>query len=102
MLPRIDLPPIPVRGPKAPPLLGPAAGLLRFFTDPVGRMLAMHRDFGDIAAVVDGNAALVCAFGAEHNRAIISQPALFEHLSEVPVPIPPGTALARFNNTVVL
>ncbi|MFO0756084.1 MAG: cytochrome P450 [Byssovorax sp.] len=101
MLARTDLPPIPVRGPKAPPLLGPLAGVLRFFADPVGRMLAMHREHGDLAAVVDRNAALVCAFGVEHNRAVISQTAVFEHLSEVPIPIKPGTALARLNNTIL-
>jgi cytochrome P450 len=101
MLARTDLPAVPIRGPKAPPLLGPLGGVLRFFADPVGQMIALHREHGDIAAVADGNAALVCAFGPEHNRAVITQPLLFEHLSEVPIPVPPGTAFARFNNTVI-
>ena len=103
MIVRSDLPRVPLlRGPKTLPLLGPLGGALRFFGDPVGRMIAMHREYGDLAAASDGSAALVCAFGAEHNRAVITQPALFEHLSEVPVPVRPGTAFARFNNTVLL
>jgi cytochrome P450 len=102
MLARTDLPPVPIRGPAAPLLLGPLGGVLRFFADPVGRMLALRRDHGDLAAVSDGSAALVCAFGAEHNRTVITRPALFQHLSEVPIRVKPGTSFARFNNTVLL
>ncbi|MFT3768796.1 MAG: cytochrome P450 [Minicystis sp.] len=101
MLARTDLPPIAIRGPKPPPLIGPLGRLLHFFADPVARMIALHREYGDVAAVADGNAALVCAFGAEHNHTVITQPAAFEHLSEVPIPVRPGTAFARFNNTVL-
>lgn len=101
MLARTDLPPIPVRGPKAPPVIGPLGGVLRFFADPVGAMFALHRSYGDLAAVADSNAALVCAFGAEHNRAVLTQPAAFKHLSEVPIPVRPGTAFSRLNNTVL-
>lgn len=102
MLARTDLPPISIRGPKPPPVLGPLGGLMRFFGDPVAGMFALHREYGDLAAVVDRNAALVCAFGAEHNRAVTTQTSLFQHLSEVPIPVRPGTALARFNNTILL
>jgi cytochrome P450 len=102
MLARTDLPPVDIRGPKAPPLLGPLGGVLRFFADPVRAMIELHRDHGEIATVVDGNAAIVCVFGAAHNQAVITQPAAFQHLSEVPIRVRPGTALARLNNTVVL
>jgi cytochrome P450 len=101
MLVNTKLPPISLRGPKAPPLIGPLGGVLRFFADPVERMISLHREYGDLAAVVDKNAAMVCAFGAEHNRAVITQPAAFEHLSEVPIPIKPGTAFSRLNNTIL-
>jgi cytochrome P450 len=99
MLARTDLPPVDIRGPKAP-LLGTLAGVLRFFADPVRAMIELHRDHGDIAAVVDRNPAIVCAFGAAHNQTVITQPA-FHHLSEVPIRVPPGTSLARLNNTVL-
>lgn len=101
MLARTDLAPVPIRGPKAPPLLGPFGGVLRFFANPVRSMLAMHRDYGDLVAVADGNPALVCAFGAAHNRAVITQPQAFEHLTEVPIRIRPGSALAHFNDNVI-
>src|SRR6185437_7254801 len=101
MLVRTDLPPVALRGPAALPLLGPLGSALRFFADPVGSMLALHREHGDLVAVADRNAAIVCAFGAEHNRAVITQPGVFEHLSEVPIPVRPGTALSRLNNTIL-
>jgi hypothetical protein len=63
MLARTDLPPVPIPGPKAPPLIGALGGVLRFFAEPVQQMVALHRAYGDVAAVADGNAALVCAFG---------------------------------------
>lgn len=101
MLARTDLPPVDIRGPKAPPLIGPLGGVLRFFADPVRSMIELHRDHGEIAAVVDRNAAIVCVFGAAHNQAVITQPAIFHHLSEVPIRVRPGGALERLNNTVI-
>lgn len=101
MLARTDLPPIDVRGPKAPPLIGPMGGVLRFFADPIRAMIELHRDYGDVAAATDRNAAIVCAFGPARNQAVITRPAAFEHLSEVPIRVPPGTPFARLNNTVV-
>src|SRR3954471_8828566 len=101
MIARTDLPSVPLRGPAAPPLLGPMGGLLRFFGNPVTQMLRLHREYGDLVPVVDRNPAMVCAFGAELTRAVITQPALFEHLSEVPIPIRKGTSMARFNNTIL-
>ena len=101
MFVRTDLPPVPIPGRKAPPLVGAMGGVLRFFADPVAAMLDLHRDHGEVAAAVDGNAAIVCAFGAAHNRAVSSQMAAFEHLSEVPIPVRPDSAFARLNNTIL-
>jgi cytochrome P450 len=102
MLARTDLPPIDVRGPKAPPLIGPIGNVLRFFADPVRSMFELHRDHGDLAAVADRNAAIVCAFGSAHNQTVVTRAATFEHLSEVPIRVRPGTSFARLNNTVIL
>jgi cytochrome P450 len=101
MFVRTDLPPVPIRGAKPPPLLGAMGGVLRFFADPVAAMLQLHRDHGDVAAAVDGNAAIVCAFGAAHNKTVNTQLAAFEHLSEVPIPVPKGSAFERLNNTIL-
>jgi cytochrome P450 len=98
---RTDLPPVPIPGRKAPPLLGTMGGVLRFFADPVAAMLELHREHGDIAAAVAGSPSIVCAFGAAHNRAVSAQAAVFEHISEVPIPVPAGSAFARLNNTIL-
>ncbi len=92
--------PVPIRGPRPIPLLGPLGRVLQFFGDPASRMLALHREFGDIAAVTDRSPALVCAFGAELNREVITNHAIFEHTSEVPLRAPPGSALSRFNTVL--
>lgn len=101
MLARTDLPAVDIRGPKAPPLIGPMGGVLRFFADPVQEMLTLHRTYGDVATVSDKNAALVCAFGAAHNQHVMTSTSTFEHLSEIPVRPRPGSAFARMSNTVI-
>lgn len=97
---RFGLAPVEIRGPRPVPLLGARGNLVRFFADPAGRMLALRRDFGAIAAVADRDPALVLAFGAPLNHAVLTRPELFEHGSEVPVRAPPGSALARFNRVL--
>lgn len=92
--------PVPIRGPRPIPLMGPLGRVLQFFGDPVSRMLALHREFGAIAAVTDRSPALVCAFGADLNREVITNQAVFEHSSEVPMRAPPGSALSRFNTVL--
>lgn len=91
------LPPVDIRGPRPLPLVGAIPNILRFFGDPAGRMLALHREFGDVVAVSDRSPALVCAFGAERNREVLTQPEVFEHDDEVPVKAPKGSSLERFN-----
>lgn len=79
-MPRLTgLPPVTVRGPKALPLVGAHIGALRLLADPIGRMTALQREFGDVAAIADRSPALVCAFGAERNREVLSNLAAFEH-----------------------
>lgn len=94
--------PVPIRGPRAVPLVGPFANILRFFGDPVGRGLALQREFGDVAAVTDRNPALVCAFGAERNREVLSTSALFQHNTELLFDVPEDAAVRRLNTSLVL
>lgn len=94
--------PVPIRGPRPLPLVGPAPSFLRFFGDPVGTMMSLHREFGDIAAVVDRNPAMVCAFGAEHNREVITSSATFQHNTEFFFKVPKGSALETFNISLTL
>src|SRR5215468_1825447 len=89
------LPRVPIRGPKPLPIVGPFPNILRFYGDPVSRMLALFREFGDIVAVNDGDAGLVCAFGAERNREVIGGAPVFLHDTVLPFKPPPGSALER-------
>ncbi len=92
--------PCEVRGPKALPFFGLHVNFVRFFSDPVGRMLALHREFGNVASIVDRSPALVCAFGAELNREVLSNGAMFENDSEFLFKPPAGSALACFKNAL--
>jgi cytochrome P450 len=86
---------VPIRGPWRIPLLGPTGSLLRFFRDPVRCMRSIHERYGKLATVSDRDASLICAFGSEYNRQILSAPDLFNNAAELPVPIPEGSSLMR-------
>jgi len=81
-------------GPPAIPLLGPMGSMMRFFSDPIRSLLDLSAR-GDVVAMADGDASLVCAFGAAHNKAVLSDPWRFENVAESPIPVPPGSAPAR-------
>ena len=91
--------PVPIRGPQAP--FGPFVSMLRFFGDPIGRMQTLHHEFGELAAVIDRSPALICAFGPEYNREVLSKGAVFQHDSKLPIPVPEGSALEKFNKSVI-
>ncbi|MCK6503531.1 cytochrome P450 [Myxococcota bacterium] len=84
----------PPPGNRPWPLVGGRADLLRFFADPIHHLLALER-LGPVATLSAGNRSLVFAFGAEHNRTVLSDPAAFHNAVEVPVPLPPGSAATR-------
>jgi cytochrome P450 len=94
--PRVD-----IRGPRSLPVVGTFANILRFYGDPVGRMLALHREYGDVAAVSDGDPGLVCAFGAERNREVITNAQVYQHDNEFPFKPPPGSALEQTSISLV-
>ncbi|MFO7565583.1 MAG: cytochrome P450 [Enhygromyxa sp.] len=74
---------------------------MRFFADPIGRMQALRRDFGELAAVADRSPALICAFGPELNRQVLSSGAVFQNDSRLPLRAPEGSALAKFNTSLI-
>lgn len=90
--------PVSIHGPRAP--FGSFVNVLRFFGDPIGRMQTLRHEFGELAAVVDRSPALICAFGAEYNREVLSKGAVFQH-GQLPIPTPPGSALEKFNASVI-
>ncbi len=89
--------PVDIRGPRA---LLPMLNVLRFFQDPALTMVRLSQRYGDIAAIADGRATLVCAFGARLNQEVMTQPALYQHSTELPVKAPPGSSLSRFNQVL--
>lgn len=70
-----------------------------FLEDPVGSVLAL-RGYGDVVAVVDQSPAIVCVFGQERNREVLSSPAVF-HNPEDFFTGPPGSARDKMRSMVV-
>ncbi len=95
------LPRVPLPGPRPIPLLGPLGSMVRFFSDPVRCLRDISRRYGNIAAVSAGDASLVCAFGPELNRQVLSNPGIFRNAVEVPMPVPPGSSLERLLSFLV-
>ncbi len=95
------LPAVPVPGPRAVPLLGAHANVMRFFADPVGVLLALHREYGELAALASGNPAWVAAFGAKYNQQILSDARLFHNLSDIPHKVPKDSAPVRLNDNAL-
>lgn len=93
--------PASVRGPRALPFVGVHLNALRLLADPIGQMMDLHSRFGDVAAIVDGSPAVVCAFGAERNREVLSNQALFDNDDAFFVKTEPGSALERFRHGLV-
>jgi cytochrome P450 len=92
--------PVPIRGPRKLPLIGAPASIFRFLGDPIGTMLALNREFGDIAAVVDQSPAIVCVFGAERNREVLSNGAVFRNDEDF-LRAPKGSSVERIKSELV-
>lgn len=84
-----------IPGYRAIPLVRGRADLPRFFADPIRHLLTLSRRHGAVAAMTAGDPSMVFAFGAEHNRTVLSDPGSFRNLVEVPVRVPPGSAASR-------
>lgn len=92
-------PSVPIPGPRRIPLLGPVGSMVRFFRDPIRCMRHLHATYGNIAAVSHGDPSLVCLFGPELNRQVLSDPNSF-HNRELPLRIPERSPL-RAEKTLV-
>jgi cytochrome P450 len=95
------LQPMKIRGPRGLPLLGPIGSFLRFFRDPVRCMLAIHANYGSVAAVTEGDPSLVCAFGPECNQQVLSNPDLYHTDAELPIHMPEGSSLHRLSTFLI-
>jgi cytochrome P450 len=97
----MGFPSIPVPGP--PPLPIPRIGhlprLFRFIEDPIAGVTKL-RPLGDVVGVCGGNAALVCAFGAERHREVLTNPDGYRHDEDF-IDGPPGSWLSRMRQVLV-
>ena len=88
-----------VPGPPTVPLLGWRAYALYLLGDPVQRLRALHRRYGDIVALGRAPGAPVCIFSPEYNHQVLTDAARFYCLdvtdSASPLRMPPNTAAAR-------
>ena len=69
---------VAVPGQPTFPIIGAPKRFYDFLEDPVGVVMRL-RKYGDIASVVKGSPAIVCVYGAERNREILSVPGMFQH-----------------------
>jgi cytochrome P450 len=77
------------------PLVGAKGNILRFFADPVGAMLRLKREHGNLAALSDRNPAMLCVFGPELTQQVLSDANLFHNNEEPLIPLPKGSAAER-------
>jgi cytochrome P450 len=95
------LAPVDVPGLPAVPLLGSRVNFLRFFADPIGLMLRLLRRHGRVAALTAGDASLVCAFGPEHNKTILSNAVEFPNSEELFFPARDDSSIRRLHTHLV-
>lgn len=92
--PRVNIP-----GPRPLPLVAHMPRVLQFLQDPIPTLSNLRR-YGDVAAIVEGCPALVCVFGPERNREVLSRPAELRNDEEF-INGPEGSALARIKTVLV-
>lgn len=88
-----------IRGPKQFPIIGMMGSLYQLLDDPVGVVLNLRQQ-GEVVALIDQSPAVVCVFGVERNREILSQPAVFRH-DETLFQGPPGSAMDKMRFSTV-
>lgn len=97
----VELPPIALPGPRPLPLLGARGNLARFLGDPVPAMLQLRERYGDVVPLTRDDPGWVLAFGAAHNRQILSDTGRFHNFADNPIKTPPGSAAHKFSLSLV-
>lgn len=92
-------PRVNIQGPRPFPLLGHLPRLFQFLDDPIRAVMDLRRH-GDIVGIAEGCPALVCVFGPERNREVLSKPAEFRHDEDF-IKSPPGSALSQTTKFLV-
>lgn len=69
---------------------------IRFYRDPVGAMVRLHREHGELVPVRLGPKPILFGFGPQYNRLAMHDPSTF-HSRSVLLPGPPDSAQHRLN-----
>jgi hypothetical protein len=85
----------PIPGPRAFPLLGKQAKMLRFYRNPFRLLRSLHATYGDVVALTQGDPSFVFAFGPELNHQLLAQPELFENGTGPLIRLSKNTAVER-------
>ncbi|GHO92963.1 cytochrome P450 [Reticulibacter mediterranei] len=84
-----------IPGPRALPLLGWRANMLKLFRDPFTYLPLLHKQYGNVVALAEGDLTYVCAFGPALNFQVLSKPDLFEVSAGPFQKLPENTPLVR-------
>ncbi len=93
--------PVSIRGPAALPFIGVQANAVRLVADPIGRIMALQRQFGNLVAVADRSPALVLAVGPQYNHEVLSNTAAFDSDTGAYFKCPPGSGLDKTTRGLV-
>jgi len=91
---------VDIPGPRAA-LLGWRGQTLAFLRDPVAFMSALYREYGPVAAWLQGNPGWMFGFGPEYNQQVLSDSARFLAVPIAPLGTPSNTALARLTYSLL-
>lgn len=90
--------PIFMPGPRPDPILGWRGALIPFGSDPIGYITRARRQYGDIVALSRSAPVMVFAFGAEYNRQLLPDAALFETNLNTGLRVSENSAMSRIGN----
>jgi cytochrome P450 len=90
---------VTIRGPKPAPIIGKFTSLYELLDDPLAVVMRLRRQ-GDVVALIDQSPALICVFGPDRNREILTQPAIFRH-DETLFHGPPGSEMEKMRHTII-
>ncbi len=83
------------------PLLGSRLAVVRLLVEPIATLRRLYREYGQIAALNRGDPTLVCAFGPGFNQQLLPSVGQFHNFADLPMRVPPGSVLERFNQNLV-
>lgn len=97
----LNLPKVPLPGPKTMPVIGNKAAVLRFLGDPVEGMLSLHETYGNLVAMSRDDPGWLSVAGGELTHAVLSRADLYPNFIESPIRMPEGSAADTIKNNIL-